>query len=82
MLRLLHEPKISKVLKKYIKKSFNVPELQKSPENWDRFSPGTTVPSLTGKVYNKCDQRLQLNPRGAGDDGKGGVAMGYLYIVQ
>lgn len=55
---------------------------QKSPENWDRFSPGTTVPSLTGKVYNKCDQRLQLNPSGAGDDGKGGVAMGYLYIVQ
>lgn len=55
---------------------------QKSSENWDRFSPGTTVPSLTGKMYGKCDQRLQLNPYGAGDNGKGGIATGYLYVVQ
>lgn len=55
---------------------------QKSSENWDRFSPGTTVPSLTGKMYGKCDQRLQLNPYGAGDNGNGGIATGYLYVVQ
>jgi len=28
--------------------------------------------SADGKIYGKCDQRLQLNPYGAGDDGKGG----------
>ena len=40
------------------------------------------LPSLTGDIYGKCDQRLQLNPYGAGDDGKGGIATGYLYVVQ
>ena len=55
---------------------------QKNSNEWLRFSPGTTVPSLTGDIYGKCDQRLQLNPYGAGDDGKGGIATGYLYVVQ
>lgn len=55
---------------------------QKSSNEWLRFSPGTTVPSLTGMMYGKCDQRLQLNPIGVGDDGKGGIATGYLYVVQ
>lgn len=55
---------------------------QKPSDQWDRFSPGTTVPSLTGKMYGKRDQRLQLNPYGTGDSGKGGIATGYLYVVQ
>lgn len=49
---------------------------------WRRFSPGTTVPTLTGAYYGKCDQRLQLNPEGTGDAGKGGIATGYLNVVQ
>lgn len=55
---------------------------QKDVKNWDRFSPGTSVPTLTGKLYSKSDQRLQLNPDGAGDSGKGGIATGYVNIVK
>ena len=55
---------------------------QKPSNQWKSFSPGTTVPSLTGYYYGKCDQRLQLNPKGVGDAGKGGVATGNLYVVQ
>ena len=29
---------------------------QKSYDQWDRFGPGTTVPTLTGNLYSKCDQ--------------------------
>ena len=53
------------------------------PENmWNTFSPGTSVPTLTGKLYTKCDQRLQLNPKGKGDAGKGGIATGYMNVVR
>lgn len=54
---------------------------QKPSSQWQRFSPNTTVPTLTGKYYTRCDQRLQLNPVGSGDGGKGGVATGYVNIV-
>ena len=54
---------------------------QKPSSQWKRFSPNTTVPTLTGKYYTRCDQRLQLNPVGSGDGGKGGVATGYVNIV-
>lgn len=55
---------------------------QKSMDKWDRFSPNTNVPTLTGKIYGRCDQRLQLNPEGTGDSGKGGVATGYVNVVK
>lgn len=55
---------------------------QKSSDQWDRFNPGTRVPTLTGKLYSRCDQRLQLNPEGSGYEGKGGVATGYMNVVK
>lgn len=54
---------------------------QKKSSDWMRFSPDTKVPTITGNCYSKCDQRLQLNPKGTGDDGKGGVATGYMNVV-
>ena len=55
---------------------------QKPSSEWRRFGPNTTVPTLTGKYYTKCYQRLQLNPEGSGDSGKGGVATGHVNIVE
>ncbi|MBE5957599.1 MAG: hypothetical protein E7254_01885 [Lachnospiraceae bacterium] len=55
---------------------------QKPVKNWPRFNPGTTVPIQTGYIYNKCDQRLQLNPYGEGDNGLGGHALGIFYVIQ
>lgn len=55
---------------------------QKPVAKWPRFSPGTSVPVQTGYIYNYCDQRLQLNPYGTGDSGKGGHALGYFYVIQ
>ncbi|MCR5203003.1 MAG: hypothetical protein K6D02_07960 [Lachnospiraceae bacterium] len=53
-----------------------------TPSNkWKRFSPGTSVPTLTGKMYSQCYQRLQLNPEGSGDSGKGGIATGHVNVV-
>ena len=48
---------------------------------WKRIPANTIAPTITGKIYNKCDQRLQLNPYGEGAKGKGGHAYGKLMVV-
>ena len=54
---------------------------QKRPEKWKYYSKGVSVPVINGKTYSRCQQRLQLNPKGEGEKGLGGIATGYLYIV-
>ena len=46
------------------------------------YSAGTNVPTLNSSYMSKCDMRLQLNPYGTGDSGKGGVATGYVNVVK
>lgn len=46
------------------------------------YSPDTNVPTLNSQYRPKCDMRLQLNPVGVADDGKGGIATGYVNLVK
>jgi hypothetical protein len=50
---------------------------EKRPENWIYWEADTHVPSDTGIIHGETDCRLQLNPKGAGNNGKGGHAVGY-----
>ena len=46
------------------------------------YSPDTNVPTLNSTYRPKCDMRLQLNPEGVADAGKGGIATCYVNLVK
>lgn len=52
------------------------------PQYWTYWGAGTNVPSSTGRIHERTDCRLQLNPKGAADNGKGGHAVGYGMRLQ
>lgn len=54
----------------------------KDPAKWSYFKPGTSGIAKTGTRYTRCHQRLQLNPKGKGDAGLGGIAKGYFYVSE
>lgn len=51
---------------------------EKTPDRWDYWSAGTIVPTQTGRVHANVASRLQLNPKGAGENGLGGHALGHM----
>lgn len=51
-------------------------------DQWTRWEADTKVPSDTGRVHVKTDCRLQLNPWGAGNNGKGGHAYGFQHRLK
>lgn len=48
---------------------------------WHRYEPDTNCPLFHSMKRKKGTKwLLQLNPYGVGDNGKGGVATGYIYV--
>ena len=54
---------------------------EKNYRMWHRYEPDTNCPLFHSKKRKKGTKwLLQLNPYGVGDNGKGGVATGYIYV--